>query len=1633
MPKILVKLLLLASLVLLTSNVMAVTVSVRVEADNDDAEQRISDGEMYRDSTDLELGFDDFVGGLQIVGMRFRNVAIPQGAIINSAYLEFETDEAESGATSLVIFGENVDSANEFSTSDDDISDRPKTSASANWSPSSWSSVDELHQTPDVASIIKEIVDRSGWSSGNDLVIMIEPDSTCTDSNCRRTAEAHEGESSNAPLLVINYSGGASSPGLQCRATFTDGLTNSDSGGKIKFENSAQLLNNPDTILGTSQIDNNGSVSSCDSANCSASNVIVSQLTSSYIGYSSATNLQVNGNTQTISANDYKDVTVSSGGSLFMSASFSSYHFRKLKVESNSFIYLTAGDYFLEEIEIKGTSQLIVQGAGTARIYVKNLAKFKESSVINGGQSGDPSKLVVYFFAEDEDKIKVETAASVAGYIYSEAKVEIKSNNSSVLGAVSSEGELKLKNDSSVTYDDSIDDTDFGDMCAASSPPAPLAEYRFDQFSWDGTPSEVIDSSGNNHNGTAVGGITTANGKICFAADIPSNSSASIFEAVDTGVDLDSTIGSSGTISLWYKNNSAWGTGPDKRLFSANDGSKYFFAEVESDGRVKFWFEDGGDDDYQKSTVSAFTVAAGVWKHLTFVWDVTSSTVRIFVDGVDQSLSGEDGGTTAFSSYDTLYFGDDRHATYSTGESSADGLIDEALLFDSALTAAQIQAIYTNQDAGNNYDGTTRSCPTSACDTGTLTAVGIEIGSSGSDSQINTTTEALSIHAAWLVAGSPTTGLIDSGTYDVTASGSSTVDRVDFGGSDGDFTGTLSYPGAGAGVGGDDFLVHTSGSISLPAGNYTIYVNSDDGFSFVMDTVSGDDVSFTKFGDSTSGASNELRFENTTGSSDTGGSFVLGQDSVFEVAAIFFNRAGSDYIEIFIANDILTSAAPAGYEVLRDGALSDKVSFGQCVASSQIDHYEIIHDGQGLTCDAESVAVKACIDTSCSILSTESVTLDFLADSTVVSSSTFTGSAAVSLNNTTVETLTLSVANPSVAAANVLVCDDGSGTSCDIEFTDAGFRFLSGAGNSTTLPNQTSGTVFGDTLKLQAVKSTDGVCSGLFTGNTDVDLSQENVDPGGTSGLSFSIDGNNIAKHSSVTATTLNFGADSIATIPTPLYHDAGQIRLRANYDLGGVTLSGSSNTFWVGPAQLVASAMLGATALNGASATATPTHEAGENFVLSVTAVNSLGVVTPNYVPGQIQLKLVRTGPIATGSVDGNVNYAASSAMATSISSSASFQSVALTSFSSGVSTYNAAHYSEVGLLSLEVQDSNYGNASIVIPSTPLNIGRFIPEHFKQTVAQDGFFRTTCGPRTMFSAYSGQRDEATGSAGAISYLTSPILAITAYNKQDQITQNYYEDSNGSVNDYMKLTSAGISITVPTLDEVATGLDTNKLPITASMNTGTLSQNDLTALPSVVALSKGVLHYQLSANDNFFYNRSSNALVAPFTSNIDFSTASIIDADSVNATTTTNASPTGVNILFGRLRLENSFGPETTNFPQPMRTEHFDGAGFIATVSNSCTSYDASKISLTNISLDPALTNVLGTTGNFVLGKTQDIALEAPGSGNQGAIGVSYDAYNWLEYDWDSDGAHDDNPSALATFGIFRGDDRVIYWREIYN
>ena len=49
---------------------------------------------------------------------------------------------------------------------------------------------------------------------------------------------------------------------------------------------------------------------------------------------------------------------------------------------------------------------------------------------------------------------------------------------------------------------------------------------------------------------------------------------------------------------------------------------------------------------------------------------------------------------------------------------------------------------------------------------------------------------------------------------------------------------------------------------------------------------------------------------------------------------------------------------------------------------------------------------------------------------------------------------------------------------------------------------------------------------------------------------------------------------------------------------------------------------------------------------------------------------------------------------------------------------------------------------------------------------------------------------------------------------------------------------------------------------------------------------------------------------------------------------------------------------------------------------------------------------------------------------------MSYEVFDWFKYDWDNsdnnnDGPYDDDPSAIATFGQFRGNNRIIYLREI--
>lgn len=181
------------------------TVSKRIATGNDDVEESQT-GAMYMNSSDVELVNDGTTYGNQKIGLRFTGIAVPQGATITNAYVQFTCDETGSTATSLTIKGENVNSSAAFGTTANNVSARAQTSAFVTWSPAAWSTVGQAtttQRTPDIKTIIQAIVNRSGWVSGNAISIIIT-------GTGKRTAEAYEGSSSQAPLLVIEYSDGSS-------------------------------------------------------------------------------------------------------------------------------------------------------------------------------------------------------------------------------------------------------------------------------------------------------------------------------------------------------------------------------------------------------------------------------------------------------------------------------------------------------------------------------------------------------------------------------------------------------------------------------------------------------------------------------------------------------------------------------------------------------------------------------------------------------------------------------------------------------------------------------------------------------------------------------------------------------------------------------------------------------------------------------------------------------------------------------------------------------------------------------------------------------------------------------------------------------------------------------------------------------------------------------------------------------------------------------------------------------------------------------------------------------------------------------------------------------------------------------
>lgn len=186
------------------------TIEVAITSGSDDVEEG-EDGNVYTNSSDLEMVYDSHNNaGNQLVGLRFRSIAMPKNATITSAYLQFTADESHSTNADLEIALHNSGDSPVFSSSNN-VSDRTTFSNKVTWNPGSWSSdqSSNAQRSPDLKNMVQQLADKSSWQPGNDLSFIIRGKGvSLTNTSAKRVADSYEGSAANAARLVITYESG---------------------------------------------------------------------------------------------------------------------------------------------------------------------------------------------------------------------------------------------------------------------------------------------------------------------------------------------------------------------------------------------------------------------------------------------------------------------------------------------------------------------------------------------------------------------------------------------------------------------------------------------------------------------------------------------------------------------------------------------------------------------------------------------------------------------------------------------------------------------------------------------------------------------------------------------------------------------------------------------------------------------------------------------------------------------------------------------------------------------------------------------------------------------------------------------------------------------------------------------------------------------------------------------------------------------------------------------------------------------------------------------------------------------------------------------------------------------------------
>ncbi len=190
-------------------------ITLRVTSGLDDTSVRADSRENLVLWDRVRVGTNRF-GDRYVNGFRFQNVTIPRGAYIYEAHLYLYETYSRTLPVPVHVYGDDVDASLNFTDTNPVASIRPHTSARVDWIINEGSK--GWFSSPDLRTILQEIISRGGWHSGNPLSIIIESDVTNNDQYV--DVISYDKNPPYAASLVIKYDSGAT-PGPTATPTDT--------------------------------------------------------------------------------------------------------------------------------------------------------------------------------------------------------------------------------------------------------------------------------------------------------------------------------------------------------------------------------------------------------------------------------------------------------------------------------------------------------------------------------------------------------------------------------------------------------------------------------------------------------------------------------------------------------------------------------------------------------------------------------------------------------------------------------------------------------------------------------------------------------------------------------------------------------------------------------------------------------------------------------------------------------------------------------------------------------------------------------------------------------------------------------------------------------------------------------------------------------------------------------------------------------------------------------------------------------------------------------------------------------------------------------------------------------------------